>query len=124
MNNITHNDCGIRLDQSSHNKIYHNNIVDNSQQVNITTPGYGNSWDDGYPSGGNYWSDYTGLDASGDGIGDTPYVIDANNMDHYPLITSYIPEFPIFFILPLFMMATLLAVKVYTRKKDKCRDVG
>src|SRR5438552_18247804 len=53
-------------------------------------------WDDGYPSGGNFWSDYTGVDnCSGpnqdvcpdpDGIGDTPYTIDANNSDRYPLI--------------------------------------
>jgi len=39
---------------------------------------------DGYPSGGNYWSDYIGIDANHDGIGDTPYTIDANNIDRYP----------------------------------------
>jgi nitrous oxidase accessory protein NosD len=40
-----------------------------------------NIWDNGYPSGGNYWSDYNGTDSNGDGIGDTPYVIDANNLE-------------------------------------------
>jgi len=49
-------------------------------------------WDDGYPSGGNYWSDYAGVDADGDGIGDTPYVIDENNTDRYPLISLWPPN--------------------------------
>jgi hypothetical protein len=48
-----------------------------------------NAWDDGYPSGGNYWSDYTGTDANYDGIGDTPYTIDALNQDRYPLMGPF-----------------------------------
>jgi hypothetical protein len=57
-----------------------------------------NVWDDGYPSGGNYWSDYTGVDIKkgenqdqpgSDGMGDTPYVINANNRDRYPLMNPY-----------------------------------
>ncbi|MBP1912032.1 hypothetical protein J2747_001325 [Thermococcus stetteri] len=34
---------------------------------------------------GNYWSDYTGRDTNGDGIGEEPYYIDANNSDPYPI---------------------------------------
>ncbi len=58
----------------------------------------GNVWDDGYPSGGNYWSNYTGFDlysgpyqnlTGSDGIGDTNHTIDANNQDGYPLIKPY-----------------------------------
>jgi parallel beta-helix repeat protein len=37
---------------------------------------------------GNYWSDYNGTDANGDGIGDTPYIIDEMNLDRYPLMVS------------------------------------
>ncbi len=35
---------------------------------------------------GNYWQGYNGSDSNWDGIGDTAYVIDAKNVDHYPLI--------------------------------------
>jgi len=93
-NNITANYyAGIKFDESSQSKFYHNNFA-NSRQVIIATP-YAQLWDDGYPSGGNYWSDYVGVDEKrgsdqnvmgSDGIGDTPYVIDANNQDRYPLM--------------------------------------
>jgi parallel beta-helix repeat protein len=76
-------------------KIYHNRF-NNSKNVN--TPGStGIVWDDGYPSGGNYWSNYNGVDdfsgaaqnVSGkDGIGDTPYQISTNNRDRYPLVSQ------------------------------------
>ena len=97
-NNITNNAQGIYLSESSDNKFYHNNFIDNSQQVYIETPSYANLWDDGYPSGGNYWSNYTGADVksgpnqdqpSSDGIGDTPYTIDTDNQDKYPLMKPY-----------------------------------
>ncbi len=100
-NNITTNECGIRLDMSSNNQFFHNNFVGNTQGVCNSTLGYANSWNDGYPSGGNYWDDYDGTDMySGiyqnqtnfDGIGDTPYIIDDDNRDNYPLIDPYIPE--------------------------------
>jgi hypothetical protein len=34
------------------------------------------------------------VDANGDGIGDTPYVIDTDNQDHYPLINPWTPTPP------------------------------
>jgi parallel beta-helix repeat protein len=54
-NDITSNYIGIRLRNSSGNFIYHNSLVNNVNQVN--TYDSQNAWDDGYPSGGNYWSD-------------------------------------------------------------------
>jgi len=39
---------------------------------------------------GNFWSDYKGQDADGDGLGDTPYVIDSDeDEDHHPLMSRF-----------------------------------
>jgi parallel beta-helix repeat protein len=94
-NNITANRrYGIYLYYSSNNSIFHNNFVDNAREAYSYNSV--NVWDDGYPSGGNYWSDYTGVDlysgpyqneTGSDGIGDTPYFIDAYNVDKYPLMS-------------------------------------
>jgi parallel beta-helix repeat protein len=119
-NDVIANSEGMTLifEYNPNNVIYHNNFINNTQHVQILTLGYANSWDDGYPSGGNYWSDYTGVDANGDGIGDTPYVIDANNTDNYPLMSNYvIPEFSSFLILPLLFIATLFAVIAYKKRR-------
>jgi parallel beta-helix repeat protein len=96
-NNVSMNDCGLYVEYSTKNLIYSNNVVDNILQVNVTSPST-NTWDNGYPSGGNYWSDYGGADAykgsyqnetGSDGIGDTPLVFDGNNTDRYPLMTPW-----------------------------------
>jgi parallel beta-helix repeat protein len=98
-NSIANNHCGISLCYSSGNKIYHNNFIENELQI-YAGPSCKNCWDDGYPSGGNYWSDYTGVDycsgpyqnmTGSDGIGDTPYVIDEYNVDRYPLMYPWTP---------------------------------
>jgi len=87
-NNIKANKWyGIYPYYSENNVIYHNNFINNVNQALVMIHGNVNSWDDGYPSGGNYWSDYAGIDADGDGIGDTPYIINDNNRDRYPLMT-------------------------------------
>jgi parallel beta-helix repeat protein len=97
-NNVTNNQYGIEFESSSSNSIFHNNFMNNAQQVFPSDSV--NVWDDGYPSGGNYWSDYAGNDTysglsqnetGSDGIGDTPYIIDANNTDHYPLMSPWAP---------------------------------
>jgi parallel beta-helix repeat protein len=97
-NNITNNWFGMSLYYCFNNKFYHNNFIGNNRQVEYYSSGYVNFWDDGYPSGGNYWSNYASVDlhsgpfqnvTGSDGIGDTPYTIDANNTDRYPLIAPF-----------------------------------
>jgi len=94
-NNASTNEYGIRFYNAGNNIVYHNDFIDNTQPVYITPSSHDNVWDNGYPSGGNYWSDYTGVDEysgpnqdqpGSDGIGDTQYTIDANNTDTYPLM--------------------------------------
>jgi len=90
-NSITANTYdGIYLGSSSSNAIYHNNFINNTNQVSSSNST--NVWDNG--SMGNYWSDYltrnpnaTQVDSSG--VWNTPYVIDKNNTDHYPLMVPY-----------------------------------
>jgi parallel beta-helix repeat protein len=96
-NNIIENQLAIEANYSSHNMIYANNFVINSQQVLCNSSL--NSWDNGYPSGGNYWSDYNGTDANHDGIGDTPHLIDVDNTDNYPLMGMFY-EFNVTYFTP------------------------
>jgi parallel beta-helix repeat protein len=98
-NTITNNTCsfnkvGISISFSTDNKIYYNNIIANSDQA-LDTSNNGNQWDNGYPSGGNFWSDYNKSDdfsgpgqniPGSDGIGDMPYEIDTDSRDNYPLM--------------------------------------
>ncbi|MBI5001113.1 MAG: right-handed parallel beta-helix repeat-containing protein [Euryarchaeota archaeon] len=95
-NTVTNNDCGIVFSSyPTNNAIYHNRFINNTHQaINVGA----NQWDNDYPSGGNYWSDYGGIDVKSgplqdlpgsDGIGDTPLIIDADARDDYPLMSPY-----------------------------------
>jgi parallel beta-helix repeat protein len=99
-NNINQNKCGFYIEFSTQNTICSNNIVENDVQVNITSAS-ANVWDNGYPSGGNYWSDCSGTDlccgayqneTGSDGIADEPHIIDTDNKDRYPLINPWAPQ--------------------------------
>jgi parallel beta-helix repeat protein len=85
-NTLKWNLKGISLRSAKNNRFYHNNFIENGFQTIFDLTSYANIWDDDYPSGGNYWSDYTGKDTNSDAIGDTQRNLAANNTDRYPLI--------------------------------------
>jgi len=82
---------------SDENSFYHNNFVDNAVRAyeqhevypfpNVPYYSERNMWDNGEE--GNYWSDYTGVDEDGDGIGETPHPVYENFTDRYPLTTPF-----------------------------------
>jgi parallel beta-helix repeat protein len=74
--------CGARTNTVYHNTFINNSIWNADDQVS------GNNWDKGPILGGNYWDDYTGVDADGDGLGDIPYNItkSGDKKDNYPLV--------------------------------------
>jgi parallel beta-helix repeat protein len=86
-NHIENNNLGIFLSEASNNILYHNNFIDN--RVHAADSASTNRWDK--DSVGNYWSDYKekypdAAELDGSGIWNTPYIIDENNQDNYPLM--------------------------------------
>ncbi|MCK4481642.1 right-handed parallel beta-helix repeat-containing protein [Candidatus Bathyarchaeota archaeon] len=69
---------------TSNNSLFHNNII-NNEVVDLGST----TWDNG--AEGNCWSDYTGQDLDGNGIGDTPFFVDLakNIQDNYPLMETW-----------------------------------
>lgn len=97
----------MTLDNSSFNIFYHNNLYlfqwhdPHMGDAYVAPPSVSdpNTWDGGYPSGGNYWSDYRESDVysgpyqnvtGSDGIGDIPYYLGSGNRDNYPLMVPYV----------------------------------
>jgi nitrous oxidase accessory protein NosD len=91
-NNIAGNAYGIFGDRTENNFIYRNNFINNTVQAGLSVyregrvPMPANTWNNG--TQGNFWSDYNGTDSNNNGIGDMPYIIDANNRDNYPLMSQ------------------------------------
>jgi len=101
-NTVTNSGFGISIDVNggylgSRNTIFNNNIINSTGYQAIGWRG--NYWDNGYPSSGNYWSNYNGTDlysgqykdeAGSDGIGDEGFIVfpvsDYGVVDDYPLM--------------------------------------
>ena len=95
-NTIKHSKIGILIPEKySANDIYQNNFIQNSISALNYNYFFGNHWT-GFSLSekrwiGNYWDDYTGIDADGDGNGDTPYVAIAD-LPHVGLVLDLYPH--------------------------------
>lgn len=152
-NNITGNKYGCWIECSSDNTFKGNNFLDNSEiglyllgsewnliyrndfqgnEVNAKDTSGNNRFD--WKHTGNYWDDYDGKDADGDGIGDKPYEIPGNgdSKDAYPVMHPFrVPERPshrrdLWVTLAIGggigMGVVIIATMVYRHKKKQDQD--
>jgi parallel beta-helix repeat protein len=113
MNTADNNNFGIYLSSSSNNNLSENVIRDNKQyganifggiqstqnlffnnsflnnSVHAFDDGINNHWNNSII--GNYWDNYTGVDADHDGIGDTPYYFHGGT-DYLPIVDIVAPS--------------------------------
>jgi len=105
-NNVTDTNCGVSIyGGGGDNTFFHNNFLNINVNAYEEHKSYmeimygldlpdiysdNNTWDAGYPAGGNYWSDYNGTDEDSDGIGDTSYMVSADYTDRYPLMKPFV----------------------------------
>jgi hypothetical protein len=93
-NSLENNSIAISIvdNTCNYNKIFHNDFVNNKNPPTVL--GSSNLFDNGYPSGGNYWDDFNASDlnsgpypqneAGGDGILDEAYPDSLSAWDKYP----------------------------------------
>lgn len=126
-NELLANHVGVYVYESSGNLAYHNNFIYNlMRDVQIGTANCTNKWDDGYPSGGNFWTGYNWTDfysgpyqnvTGADGINDEPYVFDEYNRDNYPLMSEVVVhEFHSIVLIPILGFSMLVTIAFRKRK--------
>jgi parallel beta-helix repeat protein len=109
---LSYHGVEVRWENVYNNTLYRNSFVNNVQDVWIVQGTPINYWDNGQQ--GNFWSDYNGIDNNNDGIGDTPYIIDENNSDNFPLMMPYVtsPSEPELFPTTFVVVAVIVSVAV------------
>jgi len=102
VNNVSNNSVvglSIYLPSSNNNTVNWNDFIGNGdgRGPQNSDNGVSSNWNSVnnetlyYVAGGegNYWSDYSGSDGDGDGIGDTSYSMDKDSSDDYPVMDPY-----------------------------------
>lgn len=130
-NNVSRNNYGIYLSESSNNNIIYNNYFNNARNIELDTNNNGNIWNTektrkeniigGPYLGGNYWAQPDGegfsqinKDIDGDGIVNSPYIINENNIDYLPLTT---PGKKTQLLLPVLMLGLIMIITVFFLRK-------
>ena len=100
-NNFANSQYGVYVDgygamPSVNNTFFSNNFLNISKPVQINNNDSFNKWDNG--SIGNYWSDYLtkypqAKEIGNSALGDTPYSMNVNNTDNFPLTNPVNIEF-------------------------------
>ncbi|MEM3577393.1 MAG: NosD domain-containing protein [Candidatus Bathyarchaeia archaeon] len=91
---VSNCDWGIHI-EFSNNTIHHNNFINNTNQAYVHMSATNNKWNLDWPMGGNFWSSHSLTDIfngeyqnqpGSDGICDTPYIVEGDDVDKYPLM--------------------------------------
>ncbi len=119
---------GLLIEVMSHyHEIFENCFFTNNLHANDN--GVDNSWDNGVK--GNYWDNYTGLDANNDGIGDIPYNITGagDSRDNFPLMscpvppsTPGIPGYDIFLVLFAGVASIIGILYITNKRREKIKN--
>jgi len=116
-NTIVNNTYAVSISETG-NTLFLNNFVNNTNLLYEFGQQLTATWTNG--THGNYWGNYDGTDGNGDGIGDTPFVIDENNLDTLPLVETVnvvsIPEISSWTLILVIFAALGAFLTVYNRR--------
>jgi nitrous oxidase accessory protein len=111
------NEIGIGFMPSvSHNTLTGNAFLDNTEHVAIIGRGQLKDMTWAVDGRGNYWSDYAGYDANGDGVGDRPY----RSQRLFERLTDQHPELRLFLFSPA-AMAVDFAAKAFPEVRPEVK---
>lgn len=119
---IDNSGTGVAINAGSFDNLIFNNTFINNIDANAADDGINNTWNSG--TLGNYWDDYSGVDANDDGIGDTPYNITGtvSSQDNFPIWNDGpelgIPGYNLYFLFGALLVAAI-TISIKLKKFNK-----